>query len=52
MNEYRVRLIDRDGNEQEDHVTANSAQEAADAIRRDWKSCYILRISMTVNDWE
>ena len=52
MNEYRIDLIDQNGIPQKDHIYANSTQEAADKIRKDWKNCYILRISMTLHDWE
>jgi len=52
MNEYRIRLIDRDGNNQYDHIRASSAQEAADIIRKEWKNCYIQWIALKVNDWE
>ncbi len=52
MNEYRIHLIDRDGDHQNDHVTASSAQEAANVIRKEWKGCCIIRISRVVNDWE
>ena len=52
MNEYRIELTDRDGNRQKDHINARSAQEAADMIRAEWKGCYILRISLVVQDWK
>ena len=48
---YRIELIDRNGVHQRDHILAESAQEAADKIRADWKDCYILRISVVVYDW-
>ena len=35
MNEYRIYLVDRNGNKQHDHTSAVSAQDAADRIRED-----------------
>jgi hypothetical protein len=52
MNEYRIELYDQNGNQQRDHIDARSAQEAADKIRAEWKNCYILRISLVVQDWK
>jgi len=52
MNDYRISLIDKTGCPQYDHIEAVSAQEAANLIREDWEGCYIIRISMVVNDWE
>ena len=52
MNEYRIELYDQNGNQQRDHINAQSAQEAADKIRAEWKNCYILRISLVVQDWK
>ena len=52
MNEYRIELVDRNGNQQRDYIEARSAQEAADGIRKDWKGCYITRISLVVDDWK
>ena len=52
MNEYRIELTDRNGNQQRDHIDAQSAQEAADKIRAEWKGCYIQRISLVVQDWK
>lgn len=51
MNEYRIELVDRDGSKQRDHIMARRAQEAADEIWKDWKGCYITRISLVVRDW-
>ena len=52
MNEYRIYLFDRDGGRHNDHIQAQSAQEAADKIREEWKGCYIVRISLVVHDWK
>ena len=52
MNEYRIYLVDRNGNKQHYHTSAVSAQDAADRMREDWKGCYILRISLVVEDWQ
>ena len=52
MNEYRIELTDRNGNRQRDRINARCAQEAADKIRAEWKNCYILRISLIVQDWK
>jgi len=52
MNQYRIFLTDGYGCHQHDHIMARSAQEAADIIRREWKSCYVIRIALEVNDWK
>ncbi len=52
MNDYRISLVDQNGNDQYDHATANSAQDAADIIRKDWPGCYIRWIALKIDDWE
>lgn len=52
MNEYRIDLYDRNGNLERDHILAESSQEAADMIRKEWKGCCLLRISLVVRDWK
>lgn len=52
MNQYRIRLVDAGGTWVNDHIEANSSQEAADRIRAEYKGCYISSIALVVNDWE
>lgn len=52
MKQYRIRLFDNMGNLQYDHIDAETSQEAADQMRKDWPGCLIVTISEVVHDWE
>lgn len=55
MNEYRVELLKLNGLREvtaHDHMIAETAQEVADTIRKEWPGWYINRISMVVRDWK
>ncbi len=62
MNDYRVQVERRfsfnggtDVEVQQDHMEAETAQEVADQMRKDWPErdgWYIRRISMVVRDWK
>lgn len=51
MNEYRVTLH-ANGAWTDDHIEADSAQEAADKIRNEYGTCYITRIAQVMHDWK
>lgn len=52
MNDYKIRLIDNNGNEITETGTARSAQEMANEIRKYYKNCYILWIAEIKQDWK
>lgn len=52
MKQYRILLYDKNGDKQHDHIDANTAQEAADQIRKEWPGCYVQRISEVRQDWK
>lgn len=51
MNQYRIRLVDSGGTWLNEHIEANSSQDAADRIREEYKGCYIAVIAKVVTDW-